>query len=69
MNCKNTNVPLTQSSFVDCGEIIKEEYIKEEMKDEENVDDPLSIEGETTKSENIAIEFKKEWIDIVEHKI
>ena len=35
---KNTNIPITQSSFVDCGESIKEEDIKEEMKDEESVD-------------------------------
>ena len=44
------------------------EDIKEEIK-EESVDDPLSIEGETTKSENIVIEVKEEGIDIVEHKI
>ena len=67
MKSNNTNIP--QSSFVDCGESIKEEDIKEEINEEESVDDPLSIEGETTKSENIAIEFKKEGIDIVEHKI
>ena len=37
---RNTNVPLTQNSFVDCDESIKEEDIKEEIKEEENVDDP-----------------------------
>ena len=45
------------------------ENIKQELKVEENVDDPLSIEGETTKSENIVLEVKEEGIDIVEHKI
>ena len=39
---KNTNIPLTQSCFVDCGESIKEEDIKEEIKEEESVDDPSS---------------------------
>ena len=97
MKSRNTNIPLTQSSFVDCGETInKEDFkeeekeaesvndhltiyqviensnvcenIKEEIKEEENVDDPLSIERETTKSENIIIEVKEEGIDIVEHK-
>ena len=32
MKCKNTNIPLTQTSFVDCGESIKEEDIKEDFK-------------------------------------
>jgi uncharacterized Zn-finger protein len=43
MKSKKTNIPITQSSFVDCGEFIKEEDIKEEIKDEENVDDLSSI--------------------------
>jgi uncharacterized Zn-finger protein len=43
MKSKKSNIPLTQSSFVDCGESIKEEDIKEEIKEEENVDDPSSI--------------------------
>ena len=40
---KSKNILLTQSSFVDCGESIKEEDIMEEVKEEENVDDPSSI--------------------------
>ena len=43
MKCENRNIPLTQNSFVDCGEAIKLEYIKEEIKEEEGVDDPSSI--------------------------
>ena len=38
MKSKNTNIPITLSSFVDCGE---EEDIKEEIKEEESVDDLL----------------------------
>ena len=40
MKSKNTNLPLTQSSFVDCGESLKIEDIKEEIKEEENVEHP-----------------------------
>ena len=43
MKCENRNIPLTQNSFVDCGEAIKLDYIKEEIKEEEGVDDPSSI--------------------------
>jgi uncharacterized Zn-finger protein len=65
MKSKNTTLPLTQSSFVDCGESIKIENIKEEMKEEESVDDPLSIQGQTNsdESENIVTEVKEELID------
>ena len=99
MKSKTAYISLIQSSYVDCGESIKEEDIKEELKEiesvydplsnhqdivnsnvcedikeeikdeEENVDDPLSIEGKTTKRENIIIEIKEEVIDIVEHKL
>jgi hypothetical protein len=34
-------------SHVDCGESIKEEDIKEEIKEEENVDNPFSISYST----------------------
>ena len=37
---RTKNITITQSSFVDCGESIKEEDIKEEIKREESVDDP-----------------------------
>ena len=43
MKCENIIISPTQSSFVDCGEFIKEEDIKEEIKEEESVDDPLTI--------------------------
>ena len=56
---KNTNIPLTQFSFVDCGESIKEEDIKEEIKEEESVDDPLSIHQEAENS-NICEVIKEE---------
>ena len=39
---KSKNIPLTHSSFLDCGESIKDEDM-EEVKKEENVDDPSSI--------------------------
>ena len=63
--CKNTNILITQSSFVDCGEFIKEEDIKKEINEKESVDDPLSIQGDTTESEskNIVAELKEEGID------
>jgi uncharacterized Zn-finger protein len=43
MKNKNTNIPLTQSSFIDCGESVKLEIIKEEIKEEETVDNPSSL--------------------------
>ena len=43
MKSKNTNIPLAQSSFVDCGGTIKVEDIKEELNEEGRGDDPLSI--------------------------
>ena len=46
MKNKNTNVPITQNSFVDCGEPIKLEDVKEEINEEESDDDPLSIHQE-----------------------
>ena len=42
MKSENTNVSLNKSSFVDCGESIKLENIKEEINEEESVDDPLT---------------------------
>ena len=44
---KNTNLPYTQSSFVDCGKSIKIDDIKEEIKEEESVDDLSSISCST----------------------
>ena len=62
MKSKITNIHLTQSSFVDCGESIKIENIKEEMNEEESVDDPLSIQGQINSdvSENIVTEVKED---------
>ena len=59
MKSKNTNIPLTQSSFVDCGESFKGENIKEEINEEESVDDPLTIHQET-ESSNICEDIKEE---------
>jgi hypothetical protein len=56
---KNTNIPLTQSSFVDCGESIKLEDIKEEIQEEESVDDPLIIH-QGIKNSNICEDMKEE---------
>ena len=61
MKSKNTNIPLTQSSFVDCGKSIKEEDIKEEINEERSVGDPLSIHQDT-ESSNIFEDIKEEII-------
>ena len=63
MKSKNRIIPPMQSSFVDCGEFIKIEDIREEMNEEESVDDPLSIQGQTNSdvSENIFTEVKEDW--------
>ena len=58
MKSKNKNISPTQSSFVDCGESIKIEDIKEEMNEEESVEDPLSIHQETENS-NICEDIKE----------
>ena len=63
MKSKNKNIPLTQSSFVDCGEGIKLEDIKEEIKEEESVEDPRSIHQENENSyiyDDIKEEVKEE---------
>ena len=67
MKSKNTNVSLTQSNFVDCGESIKEEDIKEEIKEEESVDDPLSIHQDNENKEEDLYDY--DTIDIEEFKI
>ena len=59
----NTNDPFIQNSFIDCGESIKEEDIKEEIKEEESVGDPLTIHQEIDNSyvcEDIKEELKGE---------
>ena len=56
---RNTNLPLTHSSIVDCNEAIKEEDIKKEINEEESVDDPLSIHQDIEKS-NVCEDIKKE---------
>ena len=47
MKSKNISISPTQSNFIDCGETVKVEDIKEEMNEEEIVDDPLDIQGQT----------------------
>jgi uncharacterized Zn-finger protein len=59
MKSKNTNIPITQSSFIDCSESIKEEDIKKEIKEEESFDNPLTI-GKSNICENIKEEIKEE---------
>ena len=61
---KNIDNSPTQSNFIDCGETVKVEDIKEEMNEEESVDDPLSIQKEkaSDESENIVTEVKEEGI-------
>ena len=57
--------PSNSNTFIDCAKSIKEEDIKEEIKEEENVDDPLAIEGDITKveSEIFVKEVKEEVVD------
>ena len=61
----NLSSSTSHTDFIDCGEVVKVEDIKEEIKEEEkSVDDPLSIQGETTLgvSENIVTGVKEEMI-------
>ena len=67
MKSKNIIISPTQSNFIDCGESIKIEDIKEEMNEEESVDDPLSIQGQTNSDEEK--NTVSDEIDIVEHRI
>ena len=64
MKSKNLSISPTQSNFIDCDETVKVEDIKEEMNEEESVDDPLDIQGQTNSdvSENIVTEVKEEGI-------
>ena len=49
----NLSSSTSHTDFIDCGEVVKVEDIKEEIKEEEeSVDDPLTIQGETTKGVN-----------------
>ena len=59
MKSKKTNIQLTQTSFLDCGETIKIEDKRGEMNYEESVEDPLSIHQETENS-NICKDIKGE---------
>ena len=60
----NENTRSFVNNYVDCSEPIKVESIKEEINEEESLEDPLSIQGETTKdgSEN-NVEIKEEVND------
>jgi hypothetical protein len=66
MKSRKTNLPLNQPSFVDCGEPIKEEDIKEEIKKEESVDDPLTIHQKIT-NRNVSEYIKEELKEGVEN--
>jgi hypothetical protein len=59
MKSKKVNISLMQSSFVDCGESIEEEDIKEEINEEESVDDALTNHQET-ENINICEDIKEE---------
>jgi uncharacterized Zn-finger protein len=59
MKSKKTNIQLTQTSFLDCGEAIKIEDKRGEINYEESVEDPLSIHQETENS-NICKDIKGE---------
>ena len=65
LKSKNKNIPLTQTSFADCGEGIKLENIKEKINEDESVDDPLSIQKDNAsdESENIITKLKEEGIE------
>jgi hypothetical protein len=54
MKSKNTNIPLTQPTFVDCGETIKIEDIKGEINEEK------SVEDQETENHNILEDIKEE---------
>jgi hypothetical protein len=62
----NFKIPITKSRFVDCDESIKEEDIKEEIKEEENVDDP-SFTSYSTESD-IKQEIKEELKEVDEEQ-
>ena len=64
MKNKNKNHLLIPSSFVDCGESIKVEDIKEEINEEESVYDPLSIHEweRRSKSDYVVTGVKEEVI-------
>jgi KRAB domain-containing zinc finger protein len=59
MKSKNTNNQITQFSFVDCGESFKVEDIKEEIKEEEVVEDSFTIHQEIENS-NVCEDIKEE---------
>ena len=62
MKSRNTKILLIQSSFVDCGESIKEEDFKEEIKEEESVDDPWSMSY--SNESGVKKEIKEEVTDL-----
>ena len=41
---ENTDISCTQDNYVDCGKVIKVEDIKEEIKEEEFIEDALPID-------------------------
>merc|ERR1719222_385988 len=67
---RHRNTHTTPSPFVDCGVTIKSEDIKEEINEEESVDDPLSIDHESVNNNEYDMidveEFKLEKVAYVE---
>ena len=52
------------NTFVDCSETIKVETVKEEINDEESVEDPLSIKDDTANKDiDNNVEIKAKVID------
>ena len=49
----NVDFSVNTNSYVDCGEAIKVETIKEEINEEESVEDPLFIHDESVNSEHV----------------
>ena len=63
----NTN----QNNYVDCGEAIKVEDIKEELNEMESVEDPLSLQldNQTIYEEENPCDYDNDKIDIEEFKL
>ena len=65
--CMNEDISTNQNISNDCGEGNKVETIKEEIKEEESVDDPLSIYQDNENKEEDMFDY--DTIDIEEFKI
>ena len=67
---RHRNTHTTPTHFVDCGVTIKSEDIKEEINEEESVEDPLFIDHESVNNNDFDMidigEFKLEKVAYVE---